>query len=142
MVIRLTALVFSLALAAGCSSVEIKAEYPNQKRSALSESSPSKIETASGKKDGDKKDAYVDEHKGQKTSDYLWPMHNAADLLENTKPGELVDIKREDGKPMVFAVLSEYASAGKKRCKKYFVNLDLHLACYNPHWYPVRSFGE
>ena len=73
---------------------------------------------------------------------YNWPIKDAPELLASTKQGEMVDAETPDGKPVVFAVLSEYPSAGKKFCKKYFVNLDLNLACFNPHWYPVRSFDE
>lgn len=78
-----------------------------------------------------------------------WPVPNTAFLLTTLLPGDSAMVADFDGKDVKFTVVAEYASASKKYCKKYTIGYlsdavsdasDLGLACFNPHWKPVRTF--
>lgn len=122
----------ALLCLSSCSGFDVEEEYPNSRKKSLVEV----------KQDNPDLSEYKNLLKNQhpQGEQYVWPVQNAPELLQNSKEGEIKTAISGNGKPVLFAVLSEYPSAGKKFCKKYFVNLDLHLACFNPHWYPVRSF--
>ena len=118
----------------GCSSLTVSSDYPNQKNYGFKKE-VTKFSDESG---------YAKKLSNSHPSDqaYDWAIKDAPNLLQNSKEGDIIEVEGKDNKKVLFAVLSEYPSAGKKLCKKYFVNLDVHLACFNPHWYPVRSFEE
>ncbi|PIR34247.1 MAG: hypothetical protein COV36_01295 [Alphaproteobacteria bacterium CG11_big_fil_rev_8_21_14_0_20_44_7] len=78
--------------------------------------------------------------KVEEASEFEWPLENADLYLEEAKPGEVINTLSYEGEPAEFVVAMEYRSASKKFCKNYYVNKEEFLACFNPHWTPVRLF--
>lgn len=74
------------------------------------------------------------------SADYQWPIENADLYLQVAEPGEIIPTTTYENEPAVFMVAYEYRSAGKQFCKNYYVNDQEHLACFNPHWKPMRLF--
>ncbi len=72
--------------------------------------------------------------------DSQWPVRNAPELLANAKTDSTSNAYDSEGKSVQFLVSDEYLSATHQNCKKYYVNLNVYLACYSDNWYPVRAF--
>lgn len=70
----------------------------------------------------------------------VWPIDNADMLLDIAEPGEVIKTINNEGEEVEFVVAAEYRSASKKLCKNYYVGAENYLACFNPHWNPVRLF--
>ena len=69
-----------------------------------------------------------------------WAVPNSEFYLTTMRAGENAMVHDANGTEVKFEVLSEYSSASKKFCKKYAVAGSVNLACFNPHWKPVRMF--
>jgi len=69
-----------------------------------------------------------------------WEVPNTPFYLKVLKAGDSAKVTTTAGAEVKFSVIEEYASASKKYCKKYLIEDSLNLACFNPHWKPVRIF--
>lgn len=70
----------------------------------------------------------------------IWPVRGMPELLDTAQADLTMNASDNSGKSVQFLMAQEYISAANERCRKYYVDLTLNLACYRDNWYPVRVF--
>lgn len=129
-----------LLLAASCANSELSYDFPKAKKAYTGKTFVKKSFSKSINQVAISDSAPVSEKTEHGEDEEKWALPNTPFYLKVLKAGESTKVTNDKGEEVKFSVITEYASASKKYCKKYLVNDDINLACFNPHWKPVRIF--